>query len=113
MIEYPQIMAKKSSGAGAAAKLCCLCNRIFPRERLMSLDQLLPKLIRYIENSHPRIKYMPRADAVICISDLRSIVQNRLSELVEEDMSQHHKLQDDAMKNMGLFETTEESVYVY
>jgi hypothetical protein len=56
---------------------------------------------------------MPRADAVICISDLRSIVQNRLSELVEEDMSQHHKLQDDAMKNMGLFETTEESVYVY
>lgn len=109
MVEYNNIMTEKSSTTGA--KTCCICNRTASRERLMSLDQLIPKLTRYIEKSHPRIKYMPRSDTVICISDLRAIVQNRLSELVEEDMSQHHKLQDDAMKNMGLFETTEESVY--
>jgi hypothetical protein len=113
MIEYSKVIAERSCGTGGAANLCCLCNRIIPRERLMSLDQLLPKLIRYIETSHPRIKYMPRADAAICVSDLRAIVQSRLSELVEEDMSQHHKLQDDAMKNMGLFETIEGSVYYF
>jgi hypothetical protein len=102
----------KSSLIGTATKICCVCHRIVPKDRLMSLDQLLPKLIRYIEKSHPRIKYIPRADAVICMSDLRAVVQNRLSDLVEEDMCQHSKLQDDAMKNMGLFETTEESVII-
>lgn len=111
MNEYPPIMIEKSSGT--IARTCCICNRIVSKDRLMSLDQLLPKLCRYIEKSYPRVKYMPRIETIICMSDLRAIVQTRLSELVEEDMSQHHKLQDDAMKNMGLFETTEESVGLY
>ena len=96
--------------SGIMAKQCCICSRRVAKDRYMSLDQLLPKLIRYIEKSYPRVKYMPRSDAIVCLSDLRGIVQTRLSELVEEDMSQHHKLQDDAMKNMGIFETTEETV---
>lgn len=98
---------------------CFICHREVSRfatdgTRAIPLNQLIPRVIRYLQKLHPNFKKalnkkVPENNLLICMRDLQSVVQNRMSDLVEEDLSQHSRLQEDAMKHMGQYEADEES----
>jgi uncharacterized membrane protein len=77
-----------------------------------TFSHLNQRIIRILQKKNKRVhaaiqQKVPYKSIYICLRDLQNVIQERMASLVDEDISQHNLLQEDAMKSMGQFEKDE------
>jgi uncharacterized membrane protein len=91
---------------------CCICHSVGEMSSsLLLLSDLLPRIQRMLFKQFSEFKKIPKSDfnkMLLCKKHVQKVIQQRLSELIDEDLFQHSRLQEDAMKHMGQYELGEE-----
>ncbi|KAJ3068711.1 hypothetical protein HDU98_008153 [Podochytrium sp. JEL0797] len=89
---------------------CAICDAPLPQPfetQTVEVGTLKPRFLRELKKMFP-LRQFP-ANARVCTKDLAMLLQTRIESLLDTDQRELGKLQNDAMKNLGEYEQTEQN----
>ena len=92
--------------------ICIFCGKSYSKEKnpVINILTLKPRFLRYVQKilDSRDGKHALDRTAHICPTHLQKILESRMDELLEEDLEQLYKLQEEGFKNLTQYELEED-----
>jgi hypothetical protein len=88
---------------------CVFCRDHEPGRVLIPISSLKERLFLYVQKALGTHILREQENISVCIAHLQKVLEHRIDDLLEEDLEQLYKLQEEGIKVLGQYELEEEN----